>query len=235
MNTLPEWAKRVLRPARDLVYHVALVFFVTPFQRFISGPCKRATSKNKQERFLEIGPGLSRIPDFETLNVVGGMNVDYVCDASKHLPFDAETFDIIYGSHILEHIPWYQTGDVLKEWVRILKTGGVLEVWVPDGLKIAESFVAAEREGASDFNKDGWWRYNEHHDPCVWMNGRTFSYGDGTGRPGHPNWHRGLFSERYMRKLFSDAGLMELRVLKRAEVRGHDHGWINMGLSGTKR
>ena len=62
--------------------------------------------------------------------------MDYVYDAGKPLPFEDNTFDLVYASHVLEHIPWYKVEEVVKEWVRILKPGGVLEVWVPDGLKI---------------------------------------------------------------------------------------------------
>ena len=88
---------------------------------------------------LEIGAGPQRIPGFETLDIVGGKHVDYVWDASKRLPFKDNTFKLIYGSHVLEHIPWYQTENVLTEWVRILNAGGRLEIWVPDALKICKA------------------------------------------------------------------------------------------------
>ena len=194
--------------------------------------------KNNSEvspRFLEIGPGKKRIPGFETLNIINPKEVDYVCDASKKLPFKDETFDIIYASHILEHIPWYQTENVLKEWVRVLKPRSVLEIWVPDGVKICKTFVEAEENIANNIHLDGWYRFNEEQDPCKWASGRIFTYGDGTGRRNHPNWHFALFSFRYLAQLLLDSGLSNIRQLDRNEIRGYDHGWINLGISGEKK
>ena len=172
----------------------------------------------RAERRLEIGPGNKRIPGFETLNIVPGFAVDYIADAARKLPFPDQTFDLIYASHILEHIPWFQTLHTLKEWVRALKPGGALEIWVPDGLKICETLV----------------RFDPEHEPCVWAAGRLYTYGDGSGRLDHPNWHRGMFTPRYLKHLFEQAGLEDVRQMTRAEVRGADHGWINLGFHGAK-
>lgn len=191
-------------------------------------------NRGKMNRALEIGPGSVRIPGFETLDIVGGKNVDYVMDASKVLVFDDNTFDLIYASHVLEHIPWYKTVDVLREWIRILKYGGILELWVPDGLKICETLFNAEVKGLNEIEKDGWYKFNPHKDPCVWAAGRIFTYGDGTGAINHPNWHRAIFTPRYLKDLLIRVGLVEIRELEASEVRGYDHGWISLGMRGKK-
>ena len=102
--------------------------------------------KNKKQRFLELGPGNTRIPHFETVNLVKNNVTDFVGDILKNLPFDDNSFDVLYASHILEHAPWYMLDEILKEWHRILKPGGVIEIWVPNGLKIAKAFVETETE-----------------------------------------------------------------------------------------
>lgn len=187
-----------------------------------------------KQRYLEIGPGDERIEGFETLNIFNGPNVDYVYDASKPLPFEDNTFDLIYASHILEHIVWYHTESTLKEWVRILKSGGILEAWVPDGLKICQTLINAELNRVNDIAKDGWYKFNPRKDPYIWANGRIFTYGDGTGNPNHPNWHRAIFTPRYLKELFERVGLINVREMDHSQVRGYDHGWINLGVKGTK-
>jgi len=213
---------------------IVIGFGLTPVQRYLSGPVVRALNKGKAERRLELGPGPKRIPGFETLNVIGGRQVDYVADATRRLPFPDGVFDTLYASHILEHVAWYKTEQTLAEWVRVLKPGGSLEVWVPDGLKIAEAFVDAEKRADTAFEADGWWRYNEDRDPCAWFSGRVFSYGDGTGRVGHFNWHLAAFSERRLKTLMSAAGLVNVQRMAPQDVRGFDHGWINLGVRGQK-
>lgn len=211
-----------------------LVFMVYLYARYVSTPLNLRKNKRKDVRRLEIGPGPKRLPGFETVNIVWGRDVDYVFDASKKLPFASGTFDIVYASHVLEHIAWYQVKSVLKDWVRILKSGGSIEIWVPNGLLIAQTFVNAEFGTKNEIDKDGWYRFNEGHDSCIWANGRIFSYGDGTGRRSDHNWHIALFSPRYLRFLLMEVGLINIEDLNRSEVRGYDHGWINLGMKGYK-
>lgn len=47
----------------------------------------------------------------------------------EHLPFENESFDKVICSEVLEHVPDYPA--VLRELVRVLKTGGILAVSVP--------------------------------------------------------------------------------------------------------
>ncbi len=117
---------------------------------------KLIANANKQNRMLEMGPGGERIDGFETLSIVPGMAVDYVADAAKKLPFPDNVFKVVYASHVLEHVPWYQTTDALKEWIRILAPGGRLEVCVPDGLKICKTLVEYEEQGVDNTKLDGW-------------------------------------------------------------------------------
>lgn len=190
--------------------------------------------KKKTKRFLEIGPGDTRIPDFETVNLIKNNVTDFVGDVYKRLPFADNTFDIIYASHVLEHAPWYMLDSIIQEWRRILKINGSLEIWVPDGLKIAEAFVNAEKNGASEWRKDNWYRFNDKQDPSVWFAARMFSYGDGSGARGHRNWHRAAFSPRLLQDVLIRNDFKNITQLTHSDCRGFDHGWINLGFRGEK-
>lgn len=204
------------------------------YGRFVKTPVNLRKNKIKKNRKLEIGPGIERIPGFETVNIVWSGNVDYIADATRKLPFSDCTFDIIYASHILEHIPWYKIKKVIKELNRIVAPSGFVEIWVPNGLLIAKTFVDAEDGNINNIEKDGWYKFNEEKDPCIWANGRIFSYGDGTGSRNDPNWHFTIFSPRFLESLLKESGFVDIEQLDRSSVRGYDHGWINLGFRGRK-
>jgi len=44
---------------------------------------------------------------------------------------EKNTYDIIFASHVLEHIPWWDLDRTLKTWVDCLNPGGSLHVVVP--------------------------------------------------------------------------------------------------------
>ena len=52
-----------------------------------------------------------------------------------------ESVDLIYASHVLEYFDREEAEKVLKEWVRVLKTGGVLRVAVPDFESMTKLYV----------------------------------------------------------------------------------------------
>lgn len=65
---------------------------------------------------------------------------DYVSVAGAALPFGAATFDCVVSNHLLEHLASPEEQQIhLKEVTRVLKTGGILYVAVPNRWFIWES------------------------------------------------------------------------------------------------
>ena len=50
----------------------------------------------------------------------------------KRLPFNSSTFDLVYSSHFVEHIPATLLPSFLAECYRVLKPGGYLRLVLPD-------------------------------------------------------------------------------------------------------
>ena len=51
------------------------------------------------------------------------------------------TYDILFSSHMLEHVPHFRMEKTIAEFNRIMKTGGTLRILVPNLKKIAEAYV----------------------------------------------------------------------------------------------
>lgn len=62
-------------------------------------------------------------------------------DLQTPLPFDDNTFQAVYHSHVLEHLSRSQAPIFLQECVRVLAPGGVLRVAVPDLENIARLYL----------------------------------------------------------------------------------------------
>ena len=49
-----------------------------------------------------------------------------------NLPYDDNSVDLIYASHVIEYFNREEVKDILNEWIRVLKPGGTLRLAVPD-------------------------------------------------------------------------------------------------------
>ncbi len=58
-------------------------------------------------------------------------------------PLDDESVDLIYASHVLEYFDREEVVPILQEWTRVLKTGGILRIAVPDFEAMAVMYVTS--------------------------------------------------------------------------------------------
>ena len=88
---------------------------------------------------LNIGCGWRNFGD-EWIHIDGG---DYPHvrhhDVTK-LPYEDDSVDLIYTSHMFEYFDGEEGLDVLKEWFRVLKKGGTLRIAVPDFESMAKLY-----------------------------------------------------------------------------------------------
>lgn len=180
-------------------------------------------------RRLEIGPDTKPLgPEWITLDAAANVRADYHAEwGAEPLPFADASFDLIYASHVIEHIPWYKTGDALEEAYRILAPDGVLEIWTVNFGVVVNAWLNGEAP-------DNWqpYNYNPDGDVTLWAASRIFAY-QRPGPDGEKFWHKALFDERHLRNCFSAAGFTDVVRLQRS--RGFDHGAVNLGMSGTKK
>lgn len=65
-------------------------------------------------------------------------------DATRHIPEPSETVDVVYSSHMVEHLSQDEALRFLKEALRILKPGGMIRIAVPDLRIYVERYLADE-------------------------------------------------------------------------------------------
>jgi len=74
---------------------------------------------------LNIGAGESALPGYTAVDIKQGQQ-------AYPLQYDDDQVDELYASHILEHFPHAQIMEVLNDWRRVIKPGGIIRISVPD-------------------------------------------------------------------------------------------------------
>jgi predicted SAM-dependent methyltransferase len=72
---------------------------------------------------------------------------DVIADVTKPLPFDHNYADEIHAYHLIEHLNRWETPNILNDWVRVLKPGGLLVLECPCLDKIVSIYAHALIEG----------------------------------------------------------------------------------------
>lgn len=89
---------------------------------------------------LHIGCGRNYIPGWTNVDLFSVVKADVYADVAA-LPFDRESFDRVYASHVLEHCHRNAIIATLSHWRDLLKPGGILRLAVPDFEAIVRWYV----------------------------------------------------------------------------------------------
>lgn len=89
---------------------------------------------------LHIGCGKNYIPGWTNLDLFSSVKADVYADITA-LPFDRGSFDLIYASHVLEHVQRNAVIATLSHWRDLLKDGGVLRLAVPNFESVVRWYI----------------------------------------------------------------------------------------------
>lgn len=90
---------------------------------------------------LNLGCFDKHLPGFINVDVRPECNPDVVDDVIELNTFEDESVDLIYASHMLEHVKRNEVHSVLSNWWTKLKEGGVLRLSVPDFDAIVRRYI----------------------------------------------------------------------------------------------
>jgi predicted SAM-dependent methyltransferase len=90
---------------------------------------------------VNLGCGLVWHPAWVNLDVRPVGSEIQAWDVENGLPFDDASVDGCYASHLLEHLPIKDARRLLRECLRVLRSGGVVRLAVPDLEAIAREYL----------------------------------------------------------------------------------------------
>jgi len=135
---------------------------------------------------LNLGCGDDKREGYVNIDLYNA-NADLQCDVAG-LPYNDNTVDEIFSSHVIEHFDWRAGWEVLREWYRVLKPGGVLKIETPDFHWSCAAFV------------------NGTHQQRIRLYSHFFSE---PWKPGHT--HKFLFTEEQLGWQMSEVGFKDIK------------------------
>ena len=137
-----------------------------------------------------------------------------------NLPFDENSVDLIYASHVFEYFDRDEAIDVLEKWKKVLKPGGILRLAVPDFEACAKLYVA-KKEPLSKFVGMfyGKWNINVNQ-----LNSEVESLHSNDKSENNIVYHKTIYDFDSLEKVLNDNGFREVI---RWDWRNVDHGKID--------
>ena len=129
---------------------------------------------------VNLGCGPHKLDGYENRDIKEGWSAYPLVDPDGSI-------SEIRASHLLEHFPMKEVRPVLADWVRCLKSGGVLKLAVPDFRKIANDYLNGEHKGVN-----------------------TGAYVMG-GQSDEHDFHKCLFDEKSLAQIMQEVGLVDIQ------------------------
>lgn len=182
--------------------------------------------ESRRSRSRTVASGVAHAPEGRTIRVEVGAgerpdagydihtdvlplpDIEVVC-RQDGLPFPDGSVAGLRANHVLEHQSWELVEATLREWARVLKPGGELNIGVPDARFIAEQWV----RGEIDTREANYWLLGGHSERRAHR---------GADERGVPRWiwnaHHTLFDEAWLEELLRPAGFVDIEI-SRYDVR----------------
>ncbi|WP_204106191.1 MULTISPECIES: TylF/MycF/NovP-related O-methyltransferase [Spirulina sp. CCY15215] len=127
------------------------------------------TIHNKKE-YLNLGCGQHFHPEWINIDFYANDPNVISYNLRQNIPFPNHSFQVVYHSHLLEHLPKSEAEPFLKECYRILKPNGVIRVVIPDLEQIARLYLKSLEEaskGSGEWAANYEWIMLEMYDQVV--------------------------------------------------------------------
>ncbi len=106
--------------------------------------------------YLNLGCGYRWQENWYNLDLYKSSPSVIACNFLEGIPFPDNFFEVIYTSHVLEHIPRDKVKFVLDECKRVLRSEGVIRIVVPDLEEIVNTYLFTLKQIQSSSQSQKW-------------------------------------------------------------------------------
>jgi len=191
-------------PGRFVRSHPGMMRLSAPLKTFIKRKVLQPTLDDGTAPAggarLHIGCGTILIPGYFNVDITYRPGVACLCDLNAGLPFANSSLNEVYCCHVLEHFATSAVPDILTEFARALKRGGILRVSVPDLDAIFRCYC----------DNIDW--FTPPHDPWLGL-----LYG---GQTNPFDFHKTGFNFRWLKHLLHRANFRDIHAYRPEEMHG---------------
>lgn len=121
-------------------------------------------------RYVNVGCGANITDKYLNLDYFWKPGIDLCWDVTKGIPCKENTIKGIFTEHCLEHISFSACKDVIAEFFRILRPGGVVRIIVPDAELYIELYIASRGGKEVRFPNQGDYVFEDFFTPLMAVN-----------------------------------------------------------------
>jgi predicted SAM-dependent methyltransferase len=100
----------------------------------------RRLARDRRPAHVQLGSGRTPKPGWINVDLLG-KGADIAWDLRRGLPFDDDSIDGVFHEHLLEHFSVADGYALTREIFRVLRSGGILRVAVPDAERYVRGYV----------------------------------------------------------------------------------------------
>lgn len=124
--------------------------------------------------------------------------------------YNSMSVDVVYASHLFEHLDTESAALFLKESFRVLRTNGVIRLVIPDLYQISQKYLNEFNSSEiSDPSKDFLWAINMHIDGQY--KGVGFIKKLIARLQRYPHQHKYMYDSKSMKLLLEEYGFVDIR------------------------
>jgi SAM-dependent methyltransferase len=136
-------------------------------------------------------------------------NVAYM-SLNRAWKFSSDSVDVVYASHVFEHLTQYAAELFLQEAIRVLKRNGVVRLVVPDLLALADQYVSAARNDDVAASSRFLYAINLHKENA-YPRQRHYLYRIVNWLQNYPHQHKYMYDNLSLRKCLQVAGFKRVQ------------------------
>lgn len=169
-------------------------------------------------------------------------NVVYM-NLNKKWKFSSDSVDIVYASHLFEHLSLPVADMFFNEAYRCLKPGGTIRIVVPDLYKICKQYLEDySNQNIEDPTTFIMWAINMHREgqygmKIPWWKKKILEY------QRYPHQHKYMYDDRSLSRLFAKKGFININsheygkssLIKNIfDVEGTKESYLSVYIEGQK-